>query len=140
MSVPSLKQLVVGPLSRREALTYRLPLVTILAAGSLTLLGAGTVAGADKLTTDYGCATTTVEAGGTVIDAAREGALELSVIGDTQLEGVVTHAAQAAPGAGDVQPGQQVETCVQHNPLYGFGDSGWMAQVHLVQPPAPEGN
>jgi hypothetical protein len=139
MSVPSLNRIIHGPLSRRESLLYRLPAVTMAAAGAVSLLGIGAKAGADHLTTDYGCATATVPEHGTTISTAVEAASKVAPL-DNSLESAVTHAAQVVPGAGDVPAGQEVQACVTNNPVYGFGENGWMAHVQLVQQPATAGN
>lgn len=132
--MPTLNQIARGPLTRSEALTYRLPLVTLLALGAVAGVGAAGKAGIDRLTTEYGCATSTVKQGGTTIAAAIDAAGTVAP-SDTNLEAVVTYAAQSAEGAGDVQPGQPVEVCVERNPIYGFGESGWMADVNVLAVP-----
>jgi hypothetical protein len=129
--MPTVGQIIRGPMTRSERLLYRLPLITVLGLGVAAAGAVGVKSGVDSLTVNYGCATSPVLPGSDVLTAAENAADALDAPQDAAMIATVRKNALAAAGSDDVQPWQSVEVCVDRNPVYGFGDSGWMATVSL---------
>lgn len=107
------------------------------AVGSL-VLGAR-LSTADRFTYDEGCATSTVNAGGSYTAAAYEGAthLGLAVDDDATLGAALNSAAGAAAheasqhGDGIIEPGDQIQTCATYQPFNMLGQ--WTVRVTTVK-------
>lgn len=92
--------------------------------------------------TDYGCETATIPDGKGAVAGALAVRSKLQLDSQPGLDTALSEAAgqaqtayQAVPGNEGPQPGQQVEACIDHNPLNpeGYGRGGWTATVTFVE-------